>query len=704
MGGKLQKKCKSFSRLDFITVTIYNKNRTHKNIFEQEAIMKKSVKLLSVLFVLLLAVVVLPVAAFATEETEQMAPAPEAPKQFASAATFAAGSFEDYVDTDAFMAYLVGQMRSCATEIDISSYGIPRSGGYLEQIGYYIIQNYPEMFHFDWFGPYYYSDGVITKISVLYRDFSDTVAEFNTCTNAFEAVVDRLVDGIEGNKYLTDVEKALLLHDRLVAWTEYDLARLENGTMPDISYTAYGILVKQLGVCQGYALAYDYLLEQVGVRCEYVSSELLNHAWNIVYINNKPYHVDTTWDDPTWDVTGQVLHENFLRSTSGIKATGHEVNGVVDYTSTPTDTTYDNYYWQRSTTAFQYVGGWIFYIDNVSQRLNYINSQGAAVAMVDVTATWYAPGNRYWTENFAKLSSDKTTLFYSQPDGIYRYDPSAGTVEKVYSPNLSIGDTFSVFGFKYERGYLICDLSNTPQFDQYTKNNQVKYMFAKEYDDGWQYINGRWYYYVNNMAKTGWFLDSNAWYYFDANGVMQTGWLKSGNTWYYLKASGAMATGWLKLGNTWYYLNSSGAMVTGWLKLGNTWYYFNSSGAMVTGWLMVGRTYYYFNASGAMQTGWVKSGGTWYYMNSSGAMVTGWLKLGNTWYYFHSSGAMYTGWLQLGGKWYAFTDSGAMITGWGYDASGNYYYFNSDGSMVTGRKYIDGYWYTFNSSGVCTNL
>lgn len=668
--------------------------------------MKKSVKLLSVLFVLLLAVVVLPMAVFAEQDSTETLVSMPKPDRYASSGVAAAAqySLEAYVDLEAFGDYLYGQLKNCASSIDISAYSIPNNSGIVTEMTYYVIRNYPEAFHFDYFSYSYYQDGIVTKVVPTYFSFSDTVAEYNSCFNRFEAVVDRLVDGVEGNRYLTDVDKALLLHDRLAVWTEYDLARLENGTIPDVSYTAYGILVNQTGVCQGYALAYDYLLEQVGIRSDYVSSDLLNHAWNIVYINNKPYHVDTTWDDPTWDVTGQVLHENFLRSTNGMIATGHHKNGVVDYNTVPTDTTFDNYYWQRSETAFQYVGGWIFYIDNVSEKLGYINSQGVAEELFGVEATWDAPNNRYWTDNFAKLSSDKTTLFYSQPDGIYRYDPIAGTVEKVYSPNLSIGDTFSVFGFKYERGYLICDLSNTPNFDQYTKNNQVKYMFAKEFDDGWQLVNGKWYYCANNIAKTGWFRDGGVWYYFNASGVMQTGWKQVGKIWYYFKSSGAMATGWCKVGGVYYYFNSDGVMQTGWLKQGGVWYYLKSSGAMATGWCQIGRTYYYFNASGAMQTGWVKTGGVWYYMNSSGAMVTGWLKSGGTWYYFKSSGAMQTGWLKLGGKWYAFTDSGAMITGWGYDASGNYYYFNSDGSMVTGRKYIDGYWYTFNSSGVCTNL
>ena len=157
--------------------------------------------------------------------------------------------------------------------------------------------------------------------------------------------------------------------------------------------------------------------------------------------------------------------------------------------------------------------------------------------------------------------------------------------------------------------------------------------------DGWNLIGGKWYYYVNNVFKTGWFKDSGYWYYFNAEGVMQTGWLKYGNAWYYLRSGGNMATGWAKVGSVYYYMNKDGIMQTGWVKDGGVWYYMNSSGAMVTGWQKVGSTWYFFKTSGAMQTGWLKQGSVWYYFKSSGAMATGSLKIGSKTYNFNSSGA-----------------------------------------------------------------
>lgn len=46
---------------------------------------------------------------------------------------------------------------------------------------------------------------------------------------------------------MTDFEKELALHDYVVAHTEYDFINYINNTIPDDSYTAYGVLIKGIG-------------------------------------------------------------------------------------------------------------------------------------------------------------------------------------------------------------------------------------------------------------------------------------------------------------------------------------------------------------------------------------------------------------------------------------------------------------------------
>lgn len=156
----------------------------------------------------------------------------------------------------------------------------------------------------------------------------------------------------------------------------------------------------------------------------------------------------------------------------------------------------------------------------------------------------------------------------------------------------------------------------------------------------WAYSNGRWWYKHANgsYTKNGWDKIDGVWYYFDDEGWMKTGWVKDGK-WYYLSESGAMLTGWKKIDNTWYHLNDSGSMETGWSQVNGSWYYLNSSGAMQTGWVKDGG-WYYLNNSGAMKTGWLKDKGVWYYLQESGVMKTGWMKVSDKWYYAYNSGEL----------------------------------------------------------------
>ena len=214
---------------------------------------------------------------------------------------------------------------------------------------------------------------------------------------------------------------------------------------------------------------------------------------------------------------------------------------------------------------------------------------------------------------------------------------------------------------------------------------------------GWQFKDGRWYYYDPDGSRhTGWLYDHGTWYYLDGSGVMQTGWLYDRGTWYYLERSGAMKTGWLYDGGAWYYLTGSGAMKTGWLYDG-AWYYLTSSGAMKTGWLYDRGAWYFLDRSGAMKTGWLYDG-AWYYLTGSGAMKTGWQYVGGKWYFLDGSGAMKTGWLYDQSKWYYLRSDGAMLTGW-QQIGGQRYYLNPSGDMADGFRILNGKAYYFGSDG-----
>ena len=159
---------------------------------------------------------------------------------------------------------------------------------------------------------------------------------------------------LSGNRYvkknMTDVEKAMVLHDYLIRKVNYS-----NDGVETESLTEAGALLKNKANCQGYALAYKMLLKKAGIESICLSSEDMDHMWNLVRINGKWYHVDHVTDPPHYpsDQSGRegvVLHQHFLLSDRAIKKTGH--TGFV--TGKATDKRYDKKYWRKCATTFWY--------------------------------------------------------------------------------------------------------------------------------------------------------------------------------------------------------------------------------------------------------------------------------------------------------------------------------------------------------------
>ena len=128
------------------------------------------------------------------------------------------------------------------------------------------------------------------------EDGYNSKEQIDTALAEIENVKNQILSQKTGDAY-QDIK---MVHDYLIDSVEYDTT-LSN---PNI-YNIYGALVSKLSVCEGYAKAYKYLMDALGIPCVIVigtgtnsSGQSENHAWNYVQINNIWYGVDTTWDDP----------------------------------------------------------------------------------------------------------------------------------------------------------------------------------------------------------------------------------------------------------------------------------------------------------------------------------------------------------------------------------------------------------------------
>lgn len=154
---------------------------------------------------------------------------------------------------------------------------------------------------------------------------------YNADDSMSENLMDQLVAEII-EEYITDqmsdTVKVKTIHDYLAYHVLYDPEPIEEETFKKASHTAYGALVDGVAVCDGYAEAFKYILDQLDIENVLIFGEAnqegefsgeVNHAWNLVKLNDEYKHYDVTWDD---DNTNQlVLYRYFEKSSEEIMET-----------------------------------------------------------------------------------------------------------------------------------------------------------------------------------------------------------------------------------------------------------------------------------------------------------------------------------------------------------------------------------------------
>ena len=318
---------------------------------------------------------------------------------------------------------------------------------------------------------------------MTFSNYAYNAEQYYAMTAVCEDAVTQILYGIKGNAALSDMEKCLLIHDRLAAWCGYDKANNIAGTVPEESHSAYGALGLHVAVCQGYAMAYSWMLDELGIENYYISSDSINHGWNMIYLDNAPYFVDVTWDDSTWDFYGRVRHSNYLQSYNTFSA-NHQ---ATDFTDEPVSTLYENADWITGCAEIQLIDGKLYYLDSS----DYIHDKtfsgtprpamdqadlkclDTATGTVTTLKTFSGIGNQY-SEVFipgrgkilsnvnTRLASIGGRLFYSTATEIRVYDTRTGTDESFYAPDFTQYETGSkIYGFTQRNGTFYVSVSST---------------------------------------------------------------------------------------------------------------------------------------------------------------------------------------------------------------------------------------------------
>ena len=158
-----------------------------------------------------------------------------------------------------------------------------------------------------------------------------------------EAAAQECLSGITPE--MTEYDKIKYIFEYIVNTVDYNLEAPDNQTI-------YSSLVGKSSVCAGYSRAAQYLLQQIGIECIYVTGNIPQqefHAWNIVKCDGQYYQMDITFGDPVFlggdgstGVPLQAINYDYLCCSDAELLKNHVMDTEVAY---PPCTSMDlNYY------------------------------------------------------------------------------------------------------------------------------------------------------------------------------------------------------------------------------------------------------------------------------------------------------------------------------------------------------------------------
>ena len=265
----------------------------------------------------------------------------------------------------------------------------------------------------------YFDKNGTTYVAGLYFSYNYQGRELREAQRDFEEQIDYIASLVDPD--MSQAEKALFVHDYMASLYTYDNEMNV--------YDAYRLMIGEYGVCKAYSLAYSAVLEKLGMKCIMVVSQEMNHAWNLVEIDGKWYHVDLVYNDPGRDKPGRVWHDYFLLSDSEIS--DREEGAHMGWaTALVCDESYSGFApWVGEKIQLTYLDGRWYYIDEEQMAILGVDWDGGEEQVVyKFENRWYTSAKRAnrWVGTFSGLCTHDGKLVFNTDRRVISTDPATG--------------------------------------------------------------------------------------------------------------------------------------------------------------------------------------------------------------------------------------------------------------------------------------
>lgn len=155
-----------------------------------------------------------------------------------------------------------------------------------------VINDHPEFFYLNGYTYTQYTRNEEVQYITFSGRYTYDAGEVARRQKLIDASVENLVNGLIGYDEYETVKR---VYENLILSTDYSMDSPDNQNI-------CSVFLDKKSVCNGYAKAAQYILNELGIPCIIVNGTTNgdSHAWNIVEIDGAYYHMDATWGDPSY--------------------------------------------------------------------------------------------------------------------------------------------------------------------------------------------------------------------------------------------------------------------------------------------------------------------------------------------------------------------------------------------------------------------
>lgn len=244
----------------------------------------------------------------------------------------------------------------------------------IDKIFQCVLIDHPEIFYTTGYTYTKYSRGERTVGIDFAGTYELTKEEAAERAEAIRSVTTEWLAAMDASA--SEYDKVKTVYETIIFSTNYDLNAADNQNIASV-------FLGGASVCQGYAKATQYLLNQLGVMCTLVQGTVDTgeaHAWNLVCVDGEYYYVDTTWGDASYRMEDgseqgnlpEINYDYLCVTTQDLLRT-HRIDSVIPMPEC------------TATAANYYVREGVYFTSYDREQMREIFDRAAAEGRTDVT-------------------------------------------------------------------------------------------------------------------------------------------------------------------------------------------------------------------------------------------------------------------------------------------------------------------------------